>query len=419
MIRTFNVNEMPYPYLPPEEEFESLRVQLPNRVFDPKIGASLLNRYLDQHIACDELGINIMVNEHHQTATNLGSATPVTLGMIARETKNARLLILGSPIAVGRDPIRLAEEMAIVDNISYGRLECGFVRGVPFEFAAANSNPVKASERMWEAHDLILKAFTTHDGPFNWEGKYHRYRQVNIWPRPYQEPHPPIWFAAQAPQTAFEIGKRGHIMAQLLGGIAGTKAAFDAYRAGAVAAGLYSAPEEVPLDRFTMSCMVSVGDTDEKGLAGAHDVMWYLRNQKAAPQWANPPGYMPAEQTARLMKIMARGGNPAKELLGIDLFEAGGEVSTARLIEHGILVAGNPDTVFDQVKRFYEGVGGFGNMIVMFAAGPMSNEDVITRIERWAKEVQPRVNELNEAVAGAPRSTRDASSVSVPVGVDH
>jgi alkanesulfonate monooxygenase SsuD/methylene tetrahydromethanopterin reductase-like flavin-dependent oxidoreductase (luciferase family) len=93
-------------------------------------------------------------------------------------------LILGNPIANRREPVRVAEEMAMVDVYSRGRLECGFVRGVPYEMSAGNHRPTRMMDRFWEAHDLIVKAWTSHDGPFNWEGKYFHHRQVNIWPRP-------------------------------------------------------------------------------------------------------------------------------------------------------------------------------------------------------------------------------------------
>ena len=79
----------------------------------------------------------------------------------------------------------------------------------------ANSSPVRMTERLWEAHDLIVKAWTTTDGPFNWEGRFFNYRHVNIWPRPWQQPHPPIWSAAASPGNARMLGERGYVMAVL------------------------------------------------------------------------------------------------------------------------------------------------------------------------------------------------------------
>ena len=168
----------------------SLRVVLPNRNYDPQIGHRLLNRYLDEFALCDEVGLDIMVNEHHSTATCSTISVPMALAIIARETKRSRLLSLGSPIANRPDPVRVAEEMAWLDVLSGGRLEMGLIKGAAYEIAPANSNPANLMRRYWEAHDLILKALSTTDGPFNWEGEFFHYRNVNIWPRPLQQPTP-------------------------------------------------------------------------------------------------------------------------------------------------------------------------------------------------------------------------------------
>ena len=113
--------------------------------------------------------------------------------MLARATKKARLLVLGYPIGHRPDPLRVAEELSTIDVISRGRLDMGFIKGIPYEIAASNRNPTELMDRFWEAHDFIIKAMTTHDGTFNWEGEFFHYRQVNIWPRVWQEPHPPVW----------------------------------------------------------------------------------------------------------------------------------------------------------------------------------------------------------------------------------
>ena len=146
-------------------EVDSLRVTCPNVHCDPRVAADLVNERLDEWVLCDELGLNIMINEHHSSATCLSNSAMVPIAMLARQTKRARLLALGHPIANRPDPVRLAEEVAYIDVVSRGRVEMGFVKGAPYEISPANSNPVKISARFWDAHDLILKALTTHDGP--------------------------------------------------------------------------------------------------------------------------------------------------------------------------------------------------------------------------------------------------------------
>ena len=164
-MRAWHFSETAYPYLPPAEEYESIRVNLPNRIYDPKKGAALYDRYIEEWQIAEEEGVEIMLNEHHQTATCVDPAAPLLLAALARVTKKARLLILGNPIANRRQPVRVAEEMALVDMLSHGRLEAGFVRGVPYEISAGNSNPVRMNERFAEALDLIVKAWTSHEGP--------------------------------------------------------------------------------------------------------------------------------------------------------------------------------------------------------------------------------------------------------------
>ena len=236
---------------------------VPNRLFDPKIGADLYHRYLDEWALCDELGINIMTNEHHATATCADSVCTIPMAILARETKKVRLLALGMPIGNRNDPIRVAEEYSMLDVISRGRIEMGFVKGVPFEISPANTNPADLTERFWEAHDLILKAMTTHDGPFNWEGTHFHYRSVNVWPRPWQEPHPPVWMPVGSAGSAMEAAERAddHRRAQHRLG-AHAPAIFEAYRKRAAEAGRPVTPQ-----RLAYMALIGVGDTREEGLA--------------------------------------------------------------------------------------------------------------------------------------------------------
>src|SRR5207249_6213499 len=173
-----------------------------------------------------------------------------------------------------------------------------FVRGVPYELSAGNHRPTRMMERFWEAHDLILKAWTSHDGPFNWEGKYFHHRQVNIWPRPYQQPHPPVWITALSPASARDVGEKGYVVACFLTGFQGTKTIFESYHTRRAELGL-PAPG---LDRFAYAALVYTGETDEEGYAGARKLMWYVESNKVPPQFTNPPGYQPIAATVSAMK---------------------------------------------------------------------------------------------------------------------
>jgi len=374
-MRTFYFSENAYPYLPDAASYDSIRNTLPNRHFDPKIGAELYHRYFDEWQLADDLGLNVMVNEHHATATNLNPSGTAVLAVLARITKKARILMLGLPIANRRDPVRVAEETAMVDNYSRGRLEVGFVRGVPFEVTAQNSMPVRMAERMAEAHDLILKAWTSHDGPFNWEGRFFHHRQVNIWPRPYQQPHPPVWVTCKSPSQIEWVAGHGHVAATFLTGYAGTKRIFDTYRATRAASGLPMAD-----DRLAYAALVYVGDNHERALDGARKLLWYLNSNKVPPQFKNPPGYSSIAEAAKLL----RGGSTA--------FDRSSPLE--KCIEEGIVFAGTPDEVVAQIARHHAFVGGYGNLLMMGQAGFLEHDETVHSIELYAREVAPRLAEL-------------------------
>lgn len=258
---------------------------MPNRIFDPHKGADLYHRHIDEWLYAEECGLDIMLNEHHQTATCMDPAAPIMLGILARQTKTARLLLLGNPIANRRDPVRVAEEMAMVDVISRGRVEVGFVRGVPYEISAMNSKPVGMHERLWEAHDLILKAWTTHDGPFNWESEHFHHRQVNIWPRPWQQPIPPVWVTALSPGSIAPVADHHYVAATFLTGKDKTRDIFSAYRDRRLTQG-HGLPNN---DRTAYAALVYTGETDAEGQAGAEKLMWYITHNKVPPHFSNPP----------------------------------------------------------------------------------------------------------------------------------
>ena len=378
-LKTWFFTEDCYPDLPPLDDYESIRVDLPNFLCEPKNAHKLYNQYLDLWCAADELGLEVMVNEHHQTATCIVPAAPIIVGILARQTKKARLLILGNPLPNRKQPVRVAEEMALIDVISKGRLECGFVRSVPYEAAAANILPYKGSERLWEAHDLILKAWTTHDGPFNFEGKWFHHRQVNIWPRPYQNPHPPIWITTGSAGSTLPVATHGHVAAVFLAGYSKVRTIFDGYRKYY----LDSHGSHAPLDRLAYCGLVYVGDSERDAEAGANKLMWYMQANKVPEHWKNPPGYHANSLSANILR-------------GAHVSGSGASYSTD-LTEHmrrGNVFAGTPEQVFRQIKAFWEYSGGFGHLLMMGQAGHLSEKNTLRSMTLFNQEVYPRLREL-------------------------
>ncbi len=392
-MRVYQFTEQPY-FPAWSEHMGSLRVNLPNAKQDPAIAADLLHRYYDEWLLADELGLDIMINEHHSTATCMSCTAIVALSVLARETRRARLLVLGYPIGHRPDPLRAAEELATIDVLSRGRLDMGFIKGVPYEFPVSNQNPVGVMERFWESHDFILKAMTSHDAPFNWESENFHYRHVNLWPRPYQEPHPPVWSTTGSRTNARVLGEKGYVMATLGTGFA-TRPLFDAYRAGYVAAGR-AAPAA---DRFGYLGLVAVAANEAKARERAEVIASYLRSSAiVAPQFRNPPGYLSIEDNMRILRGETRQRSQTKDGRFIDMHSG----SVQDLIDAGIMFCGTPDQVYDQIVAFCEYCGGMGNLIMMGHAGPMSHDDTVDNLTLFATQVLPRLKAYEQPRAEAP-----------------
>jgi len=286
----------------------------------------------------------------------------------------------------------VAEEYATADVMLRGRLDIGFVKSGDSEMASGNANPVGNLERFWEAIDLITMALKNQDGPARWEGKHFAHRHINLWPRPYQQPHPPMWAATGDPDTARELGRRGMVNSVVLRGIDGTKKAWTAYREAREEAGL-PAPA---LDRFAYAGFVYVGDTDEEGVEVGSKLPLVPQHEFEAGAAVSKflPGRMPPDMAPGVYRTKPRPGEapvarPADALRNMTAEQA---------IQRQIMFAGNPETVAKQIMAAYDTLGGFGHLIFIGRSGYLTHEEAEKSIRLLAKEVMPR---LREATAGA------------------
>jgi alkanesulfonate monooxygenase SsuD/methylene tetrahydromethanopterin reductase-like flavin-dependent oxidoreductase (luciferase family) len=372
--------ENPYPFVPNEvlDQADSVRASLPNRYCDPRIAAHLFDEVFDEHQLCDDLGINIVTTEHHAGINNLCGANPLVTGIVAKITKKARILSLGTLVTVRQDPIRVAEEYATLDVISKGRLEIGFVKSGGTEMASGDANPVGLREREWEAIDLIEKALTSHDGPFSWEGRYFTHPHVNIWPRPWQQPRPDFWAATSDLPTCAELGRRGMVNTLLFGGYDKTRSAFDAYKRARAEAGLPPPAE----DRFSYLGFCYVGDTDEEALRIGQKIAWFVTvSMKQPPQYNK---FLPGQVPPELAPKAWRGG----------VSRAPTDLRSESLVAQGQMFAGNPDTVVRQIKEFRQRVGGLGSLIMMTRQGLITHAEAEKSFKLAAAEVLPQLQDL-------------------------
>ena len=182
-----------------------------NKYFDPVAGSRLYNEYLEHYIMVDELGFDgIMLNEHHNAPFCMQAKANIFASILAAATKNVKIVMLGNPLPLAENPVRLAEELSMIDMISKGRLVSGFVRGGGQEQLAAGVNPAFNRERFEEAHDLIVAAWT-RQGPFRWEGAHYQHRVVNPWAVPLQKPYPRVWIPGViSPETIVWAAQHGY-----------------------------------------------------------------------------------------------------------------------------------------------------------------------------------------------------------------
>jgi alkanesulfonate monooxygenase SsuD/methylene tetrahydromethanopterin reductase-like flavin-dependent oxidoreductase (luciferase family) len=365
------------------------KVTIPNEVCDPVVANDLYNRYLDEWMLGDDLGYNIFVNEHHASANCMSVSCTLTLAILARQTTKARLLALGVPIANRTDPYRVAEELAMIDVISKGRLEVGLVKASPFELSMSNQSPARIMDRYWEAHDFIVKAMKSRE-PFSWEGEFYHYRNVNLWPRPYQQPMPPMWITASSAGNGRKIAQLGYVCATFFNG-KGTKVLFDAYREeykkthGRVA----------PPDRLAYLGMMVTGHNDAEVAERVAKMKCYLDVQpRTPPQWTNPPGYEALEGNVKALQAGKKAGRLNFGLPPNPTIE--------QMIDGGIFFAGTPDQLYNQIRKFSDSVGGVDHLLLLSQAGELTHADTVDSLTLFAKEVMPRLKELKSNHEVAP-----------------
>ena len=164
---------------------------LPGHRFDPEVGARTFEEHLEAWAEMDRLGFDgVGLNEHHTTAHSLMNSPNMMAAAGAQRTKNLKFLLLGNLLPL-HNPLRIAEELAMADCLSRGRILSGFARGVPREYGVYGVPMAESRARFEEAVDIILKAWT--EDVFSYEGKFWSYKDISIWPRPYARPYPSVW----------------------------------------------------------------------------------------------------------------------------------------------------------------------------------------------------------------------------------
>lgn len=175
---------------------------LPGRHFRPEVAAENYREHLEAWAYMDQLGFDgVGFNEHHTSPYGLMNSPNLMAAAASQITKRLKILIYGNALPI-HEPLRLAEELAMADCMSGGRIISGFVRGIPREYMAYNMDMAESRARFEEAWEIIKLAWT--EDVFSYEGKFWSYKDVAIWPRPLQQPHPPVWVPVTGSKETIE-----------------------------------------------------------------------------------------------------------------------------------------------------------------------------------------------------------------------
>jgi alkanesulfonate monooxygenase SsuD/methylene tetrahydromethanopterin reductase-like flavin-dependent oxidoreductase (luciferase family) len=378
-MKLISFHLMPYRPLDFDEaaKHRSTWVVLPNSLYDPVKGADEYEAYIDFLVDCERLGFDgIGVNEHHQNAYGMMPAPNLIASALIQRTKKIKIAVLGRALPIVNNPIFIAEEYAMLDNLSRGRIICGFVRGIGAEYHSTGVNPYFSHERFHEAHDLIVKAWT-QPGPFSFDGQHFNLRYVNLWPRPYQTPHPPIWIPSQGSSETVTWASHPDRKYPFLVTFSSSELVvryLNSYRDQARKYGY-----EADAGQFGWACPLYVAETDEKAREEAGRAAETLFNNflRMPIEMLVPPGYTSQSSMKNFLKM--RGAIGGRSFMSADY-----------LIGSGTAIIGSPKTVRAKIEEMRDKTG-LGILLPMFQFGILSDQLARRSIEMFAAEVMPHL----------------------------
>ena len=380
-MRFFFFHLMSWPYLPPdfEKHHDSAWIWCPNTLFDAEKGRDLYNDYLDTLVYAEELGFDgVCVNEHHQNAYGLMPSPNLMGAILARQTNRVKIAVIGNALPLYNPPTRIAEEFAMIDCISGGRLIAGFVVGGGPEYFSYGINPTYAREMFREAHDLIIRSWT-EPGPFRFFSKHYKLNYVNPWPQPLQKPHPPIWIPGVGSLETMEFvaRRRYSYMGIPYFHIDVFKRTFELFREACSREGYTPEPEQMgwPIP-------VYVAETDDEARRDFEPSLWYFARKLLLGIDITPPGYTSVKSAIAITK------NQGKFLLSVDRWDD---------VEKGVYaIVGSPATVRDKLI-YYQKQLGAGNILTGCQIGSLSHEQTRRSMKLFADEVMPYVRQAESS----------------------
>lgn len=356
---------------------ESAWVTLSNSHYDPAKGVELYKRYLDELSFAAEVGFDgVSVNEHHQNAYGTMPNPNLIASALIQRIPEGQIAVLGNAISIA-NPLTVAEQIAMLDVLSGGRVVSGFVRGIGFEYTTFGLNPNESRGRFHEAHDLIVDSWT-RPGPFEWHGEHYHFDYVNTWPRPLQQPHPPIWVPSQgSAETVDWTAEHRYVYLQTFTKAERLVGIMQEFREAALRHGYQADPEQ-------MGCAIPVyvGETDESAREEFKPHAEYFLNRllTGPVQMWFPPGYLTDASQQRVIKAKS------------ELFSHN-DHTFEELERDGLVIAGSPDTVADKLEDLIDRTG-IGTFLPFVQTATMDHAMTMGNIRRFGEHVIPRLREF-------------------------
>jgi len=336
---------------------------MPASAYDTSEGTRVFQGMVERIGFAEKLGFDwVSLSEHHYSPRILTPSPPVAAAYVAARVHKIKIALLG-PIVSHSNPVRLAEELAMLDTMADGRLVVGLLRGTTNEALTYDLNPQESRERTDEGMELILKAWT-EPRPFGWQGRHFRYRTVSVWPRPLQQPHPPT-FALGTSREAGEFAARNRIgLGVSYGPFAVMGMATGHYREQCARHGWEPGP-----DQIIFRANIILAETDAQA----------QRAMEAYPSRA---------------PFALREG-VAGALLELDTRNIAGKATPASINRAlPINFVGGPDTVVDQIRRCREATGAGIIDLGFNTPGTTDPTALLEALDLFARTILPRIRDI-------------------------
>jgi len=346
--------------------------------FEREVAAQTYENHVEQFQLMEEVGFDgVCLNEHHGSPYSLDNSPNVFIAYIAAKTKRLKLAMTGNLLPIHGHPLRVAEELAMLDCITRGRIIAGFVRGIPREYLCYPVPLKESRARFEEALDVILGAWTTD--LFSHDGQFFHHKDVDMWPRPYQQPHPPVWVGAIGPDPTRNVARRkGVTLCCTFQPTAAIKKQMQLFREAGAEFGRPITEDDLLLARH-----VYVAETQKEAEALCKpNFEYYFQN------------LLGEVNNAAVKKILEM--NPEMTLDQVKPPYPFETTPMEKMRDDGFVLVGTPDRVFQDLKAQYEELGGFGTFMAIVRMGAMPQEVVLRNVRLFGKEVIPRLHAMGK-----------------------